>query len=230
MYNLTNNAFLYSKEEQKKAAVGSGVVTVDVNQLWQLMNDPNSAIGTTPVSSNENDPKPTEQAEEVKKAAEPQKINLDEMITIKRKYRFAGETHVEEKQVPKESREAREYLATLEGKDPNSDDAAVESEGPPLRRPLRKLSRFDPNPNGVINKNWAKVALPKPGEKTAAQLNTVQKSQLDWVGYVDREGIQEELEQRGKAKEGFHGRQAFLRQTEQRREEEARQARISARG
>lgn len=61
----------------------------------------------------------------------------------------------------------------------------------------------------------------------AKKLTTVEKSRMDWAGFVDREGIQDELALAGKSKGAFVDRQSFLARTEMRREEEARRARMS---
>lgn len=222
-----------SKEQNKKPLIRPQEVTVDVNSLWNMMNAPDSTIGLAPSTTGDEaqvsiDKKPSHST-----PVEPaQEINLEETIKIKRVYRFAGEVHVEEKEVPKESREAREYLANQANKE--STDNATEAagdDGPPLRRPMRKISRFDPNPEGLVGKSWTAASTSKAHSKgkDAAQLNTVEKSKLDWAGYVDREGIQEELDKSGKAKEGYLGRMDFLGRTEMRREEDARRARLSGR-
>ncbi|KAF2199382.1 BCNT-domain-containing protein [Delitschia confertaspora ATCC 74209] len=56
----------------------------------------------------------------------------------------------------------------------------------------------------------------------AQKLNVVDKSRLDWTGYVDQEGIAEELDVHGKGREAYLGRMEFLRGVEARREEERR--------
>ena len=50
---------------------------------------------------------------------------------------------------------------------------------------------------------------------------------MDWAGYVDKEGIKDELELAGKSKTSFVSRQDFLARSEARREEEARRARLA---
>ncbi|CAK7221141.1 swr complex subunit [Sporothrix curviconia] len=62
----------------------------------------------------------------------------------------------------------------------------------------------------------------------AKKLTTVEKSRMDWAGFVDREGIQDELAVAGKSKGAFVDRQQFLARTEMRREEETRRARMAS--
>ena len=152
----------------------------------------------------------------------------EEMITIKRTYKFAGEVITEEKTVPKDSAEAKLYLASLEKvTDQNADQN--ETQKPKIRRPLRRISRFDPNPPDAIKKSWVKQAKPEDAPK-GPKLNTVMKSKLDWAAYVDREGIQDELDVHSRAKDSYLNRTDFLDRTEARREEERRNLRIKNMG
>jgi hypothetical protein len=45
----------------------------------------------------------------------------------------------------------------------------------------------------------------------AAKLNVLEKSRLDWAGFVDKEGIQDDLKQFNK--DGYIERQEFLKRT-----------------
>ncbi len=141
--------------------------------------------------------------------------STETMITIKRTYIFAGETITEEKLVPKSSAEARLYLQSLQ--EGNNSSAPVTK--PPLRRPKKRTSMFEPNPDGMV-----KGLTPAGGNK-GPKLNTIEKSKLDWAGFVDKEGIAEELDDATKAKEGYLGRMDFLGRVEAKREEEMKTAR-----
>ncbi|KAG9236664.1 putative SWR1-complex protein 5 [Amylocarpus encephaloides] len=57
------------------------------------------------------------------------------------------------------------------------------------------------------------------------KLNTVEKSAMDWAGFVDQEGIADELDAAGKSKGAYKSRQEFLARVERKKEEEARRAR-----
>ena len=50
---------------------------------------------------------------------------------------------------------------------------------------------------------------------------------MDWAGYVDKEGLKEELETAEKSKGSYLQRREFLDRAEMRREEEARRVRLS---
>ena len=146
----------------------------------------------------------------------------DDMITIRRTYQFAGELHTEEKVVPKSSAEAQLWLSQQSAKD----QPAKIYDSRLMRRPLRKISRFDPNLHNLesIKKSWAKQLI-VDGVEIGPKLNTVEKSKMDWAAHVDQEGLKDELDEHARAKEGYLGRMDFLGQVEQRREEEARAAR-----
>lgn len=137
----------------------------------------------------------------------------EDIITIKRSYVFAGETIIEEKIVPRSSAEASLYLQNQQ-----KSSSALPNQ-PPLRRPLKRKSRFEPNPEGNVK------GLPASANK-GPKLNVVEKSKLDWAGYVDKEGMQDELKNAEKAKDGYLSRTDFLGRVEAKREDELRSARL----
>jgi hypothetical protein len=51
---------------------------------------------------------------------------------------------------------------------------------------------------------------------------------MDWTGFVDKEGIAEELDTHGKTKEAYLGRMEFLAGVEARREEERKRVKVAA--
>jgi hypothetical protein len=161
--------------------------------------------------------------------------------------------------VLKSSAEARVYLAEQEAKrKKQSEKEAAEAEQakdeavsdepapPPLRRPLKRPSRFEPNSTGEVKSlpphlqlKWPrdKVTAPRitdengiinhralPALNPAAKLNTVQKSKYDWASYVDKAGIAEELDEYGKSKQSYAGRTELLNRLEGQRETERLQA------
>ncbi|KAF2194546.1 BCNT-domain-containing protein [Zopfia rhizophila CBS 207.26] len=180
--------------------------------------------------------------------------NETELVTVKRIYSFAGQRTTEERQVPRVS--LFQYLSdgwkaveprAQESGDADSkvDGADAEDAQSKVRRPLRRPSRFDPNPTGQVRGlppeyqlTWPRKItamvqvdqenVPAPATpavlrlEKAQKLNVVDKSRLDWTGYVDKEGIAEELDEHGKAKEAYLGRMEFLAGVEARREEERR--------
>jgi len=221
---------------------------IDVEALWAQLSA--ASVGRPPPPP----PPPTLETEPDKADKETEE---EEYITIKRTTEFAGQVTTEEKRVPKSSAEAKLWLraqiasknaATSEGEG-SGDVAKVQT--PQLLRPLKRPSRFEPNPAGEVKAlppelqlRWPRSAttlmsttatataagqnhrsLPKLSE--AQRLNTVQKSQYDWVQFVDKEGIAEELDEHGRAKDNYLTRNDFLQDVEARREHEARELRLA---
>ena len=168
----------------------------------------------------------------------------EETVTIRRTYDFAGETIAEEKVVAKSSAEGRLYLESQrtkmqEGGGGGGGDVPPSSQRskPALRRPKKRMSMFDPgngdttnsvttaksgtgtnpSPHQIIPSSSSSWQTPPP-----AKLNTIEKSKLDWAGFVDKEGIKDDLDEYGRAKEGYLGRMDFLGRVQQRRDGDAR--------
>ena len=142
------------------------------------------------------------------------KTSTEDNIVIMRTYEFAGEMITEEKSVPKSSAEARLYLQSQAAQPP----PATPVGGKPLRRPKKRPSMFEPNPDGIVK------GLPSSASK-GKKLNVVEKSSLDWASHVDQEGLKDELDVAGKAKDGYLGRMDFLGRSEAKREEDMKAAR-----
>jgi hypothetical protein len=210
-------------EKKRNKLASTKASTIDVNKLWEEMNNPDFiARGLVLSQSGETDPS-VAVASQLEMTAEKENApTLDDMITIKRTYKFAGETHTEEKTVPKSSAEAQLWLAQQAVK-----PQVLDAEGRVVQRPMRRVSRFDPNVHDLesFKGNWAAQAKTAKGPK----LNVVEKSKMDWASHVDAEGLKDELDTHAKAKEGYMHRMDFLREVEQRKEEEARAARSHGR-
>ena len=216
----------HSIDEKKKAAANTEGATVDVDELWAKLNSvpkPNSIaqtldtaaqiaqeLGDTDKTKDVSLLPPTDKPTDSKPAA-PRSSHTEPMITIKRTYIFAGQTTTEEKLVPASSAEARLYQQSQEAFK-QQEQALPNANGKPmLRRPKKRASMFDPNPNGVPGAAAAGGKGPK--------LNTIEKSKLDWAGYVDKEGMKEELDTAEKGKEGYLGKMDFLGRVGAKRED-----------
>ena len=139
----------------------------------------------------------------------------EDMISIKRTYVFAGETVTEEKVVPKSSAEAGLHLQSQSA----ATKPTTSSSGKPLRRPLKRRSRFDPPPESETTGTAGSASSSGLGSKDKGRkLNTIEKSKMDWAGYVDQAGIKEELMVAEKAKEGYLGKMDFLGRVDAKRE------------
>lgn len=178
--------------------------TTDVDELWRQMNSkptkPSPSLETVKLETVE---KEEEKEGEIKVNAEG-----EETITISRTYTFAGITHTELKTVPRSSQEARTYLSNLSGTSAAA-TPPIDPALPPRRPPPKKrASIFD-----------AAAAARKPAVAASAQkLNTLEKSRLDWAGFVDKEGISEELKKHTRGDKAYLDRQAFLGRVEENRD------------
>ncbi|SPO00508.1 related to SWR1-complex protein 5 [Cephalotrichum gorgonifer] len=228
---------------ERKQTAAFGPVTIDVDSLWEQMKTGKASTAPGADSTNGPDAEPAdsgtgpEDTDTPKQTTAPLQPPADDpaaaaadsdMILIKRKYNFAGKIHTEEKLVPRNSAEAKLYLESVAASPP-SDDAAAPSRPAP-RRAFR--SAFEPvleplQRRGDLNLGLA-ARLQARDAAGAKKLTTVEKSRMDWAGFVDREGIKDELVSAGKSKESYAEREGFLARSEARREEDARRARISA--
>lgn len=225
------------KEDRKKNKLASSKgSTIDVNKIWEEMNKPAPLNPPSQTQNDTADPGSRPKAADDSKSLNPvsgdsEKENMpvtaaEETITIKRTFKFAGEVHVEEKTVLKSSAEAQLWLSQQQ----SSKGTASEPNGAAMNRPMRKVSRFDPNYSNldVFKGSWA-TANAQEAKFKGPKLNVVEKSKMDWAEHVDTEGLKEELDTHAKAKEGYLTRMDFLREVDERREAEARAARLKGR-
>lgn len=212
----------------------TGPVTIDVDALWASM----TTAPVLPVKNSDEKPEPEGQPAAAENHSEAVAADDDpsEMVKIKRTYKFAGKTHTEEKLVQRDSAEARLYLASLKDKDQQKSGAADdenENANEKDQRIVRKAFRsaFEPALLGPDGNLRADLDLRLQARTTAAaqarKLNTVEKSRMDWAGFVDKEGIKDELALAGRAKGAYAEREGFLARTEARREEDARRVRLA---
>ncbi|KAE8146883.1 bucentaur or craniofacial development-domain-containing protein [Aspergillus avenaceus] len=230
---------LRTQEERKPLAKIDGA-TIDVDALWAKMNAPDASVASNQSSIPKKDEAPLDKPKkdiemrdsETTAAVDKQQPSQypEEMVKIKRTYKFAGEWITEEKVVPKDSAEAKLHMANEKDVETvNAADVEKGKETVRIRRPFRKVSRFDPNPTGSIKKSWEKQPITEAtGVENARgpKINTVEKSRLDWAAYVDQAGIKDELKTHSKAKEGYHGRMDFLDRVGAKEEEERRNLRL----
>ncbi|KAF2168183.1 hypothetical protein M409DRAFT_21627 [Zasmidium cellare ATCC 36951] len=229
---------IVEKEERKnRKRARDGQVTINVEQVWKDLSS--APIGRATIAA------PPPETTDVDEDADGNKENVqdegdpNELITIKRRIEFAGEiTEVEEKH-PRGSKEAQKYLAEHPEADPKHPKHTANLDPSGLQRPLKRPSIFEPNPagnvKGVAPEKLRRHAPTKTEglmsqklaemKKNAQKMSTVQKSQLDWKGFVDKEGLRDELDEYGKSKRGFLAREAFLDRAAGAREQAARDAR-----
>lgn len=143
----------------------------------------------------------------------------EEQILVKRDYKFAGEVVHEEKMVPISSPEAQEFLksqnAKKEARDRQKSEANEKSrsllQGEQDRKRLRRPLKRPPYLEQII----AGSLKPK--------LTTLEKSSLDWAAYVNKEGLNDELNLHNK--DGYLEKQDFLSRVEMVKDDRYRELR-----
>ncbi|RCI11469.1 hypothetical protein L249_7195 [Ophiocordyceps polyrhachis-furcata BCC 54312] len=197
-----------------------GPVTVDVDALWEQMTS-GKPIPPKDEQPAKDDDRPDESADGCTKLESRDPSNQPDTMVIKRIYNFAGRIHTEEKVVARDSAEGRLHLSTLSTKEA----AAAEEEGANARPQTRKAFRsaFEPIVDNALSSSpRTDLDLGLAARRRAAQeaqakkLNTVEKSRMDWAGYVDREGIQDELALASKSKDSYNAQEVFRRHFEAR--------------
>ncbi|KAF7535133.1 hypothetical protein G7Z17_g13256 [Cylindrodendrum hubeiense] len=220
-----------AEKEERKYATNTEPVTIDVDALWaQMVAGPAAKTDEAQDGSGKQDTEAASSSEIVsgKKSIEPATSDdPSAMIRIKRTYNFAGRVHTEEKLVHRDSAEAKLYLASQAPDAPTEEPAAKRVTRKAFRSAFEPL--IDPLPQRA-DLNLGMAARIKAGkEAQATKLNTVEKSRMDWAGYVDKEGIKDELELAGKSKDSYTAREDFLARSEAKRDEDSRRARMAGR-
>ncbi|OAA38110.1 SWR1-complex protein 5 [Metarhizium rileyi] len=214
-----------TEKEERKYTVRNDPVTIDVDALWaQMMSGERIKHTANPDEANDEPPK--DSSGNIIAPTVPSDDAQSGTIRIKRTYNFAGRVHTEEKVVARDSAEAKLYLAS-------QGQAGLDVDASPTKRATKKAFRsiYEPVVESMMGRadlNLGLAARIQAGkEARAKKLNTVEKSRMDWAGYVDKEGIKDELELASKSKDSYAARQDFLARSEALREDDSRRARIS---
>ncbi|KAF2176496.1 BCNT-domain-containing protein [Zopfia rhizophila CBS 207.26] len=240
------------KQKERRPLARTEGATVDVDALWAHMS---AAPLKPPQLAN---PKDSDTLKAQDAAPAPAAIDAveEEQVTVTKVYTFAGQRTTEEKQIPRSALEKhvadgwKAVEIAIEKPPTAAKDSEAWNDLPKIRRPLRRPSRFDPNPTGFVRalapehqptwpcksgpiiateqENAPATETAKARPEKAQKLNVVDKSRLDWTGFVDKEGIGEELDTHGKTKEAYLGRMDFLAGVEARREEKRKRIKTVA--
>ncbi|KAI0841806.1 BCNT-domain-containing protein [Hypoxylon sp. FL0890] len=228
------------EKAEKKSRTAIGPVTIDVDDLWAKMTAGPVIPSKADADTEKENQQPVQEdgtdgaLKGTRDKSQTGKLGNDDpsaMIKIKRTYNFAGKVHIEEKFVPRDSAEAKLHLAS---QDPKTVQDAEAGDEQSKRRPRKAFrSIFEPVVEGLTQRADLNLGmnarLQLREQAKAKKLNVVEKSRMDWAGFVDKEGIKDELELAGKSKESYVNRQDFLDRVAAHREEEARRARIANR-
>ncbi|KAH7361002.1 bucentaur or craniofacial development-domain-containing protein [Rhexocercosporidium sp. MPI-PUGE-AT-0058] len=241
---------------EKKPLINTAAATIDVDSVWEAMISGRSAapepkpttepasllspnLSTSPESRRTTVLSPNGRIE-ASRSPSTLSDGPDSLVMIKRTYNFAGKVHMEQKLVPRNSAEAKLFLATnappSSAAEPVTEPAAAEQEDSPFakpKRPLKKARRsiFEPvvdlPPRTDLyfgTRKQSDITLVGVQAKVK-KFNTVEKSAMDWAGFVDKEGIADELDAAGKSKGAYKARQEFLARVEAKKVEDDRRAR-----
>ncbi|KAK4545377.1 hypothetical protein LTR36_003557 [Oleoguttula mirabilis] len=222
-------------ERKERKRTTTGEVTIDVDQIWAELNS--VPIGRPP-------PPPSKVVDATEADGDQNKDNApapEDVITITRRIEYAGEVTEVQETVCRTSKEAKQYLKEHPEADP--DYQPHETSNTQLRRPLKRPSIFEPNPTAVVkgvpierlrprapsrfDVLMAEKRVEEEMKKKAEKMTTVQKSALDWKGFVDQQGLKAELDDYGKSKGGYLAREDFLGRADAAREDAARSARLN---
>ncbi|GAB1742497.1 hypothetical protein NU219Hw_g8041t1 [Hortaea werneckii] len=241
-----------AERKEKKRIVG-GEVTIDVEQIWKELNS--VPIGRPPPPPPAPVANIAAEAENKVDGEAQNKENIatttPETLTIRRRIEYAGEVTEITEQVPLNSKQAQQYLRDHPEADPTHRPSSSSSNpnhpdktSPTLiRRPTKRPSLFEPNPTATVKGVPPDRLRPRApsrldvlqaerkqaaeNQRKAEKMSTVQKSALDWKGFVDSDtAVREELDVYGKSKEGFLAREDFLGRADLARVEMGRRARL----
>jgi hypothetical protein len=195
------------KEKEFKLTEKLNGSTIDVDSVWASMN---SAKSASPVASASDQPLSGS-------AGEAKSTLNDEYITIKRVYNFAGKVTTEEKKVLASSAEGLAYIKEQTVK--SQDDLASNDKKRSLET-VDSMPTLKPRRGPPVKRRKSKM-LDELAQGKAKKLNTLEKSKLDWLGYVDQQGIKDDLSQHNK--DGYLQKQDFLHRVERRIDDDLKQ-------
>lgn len=179
--------------------------TIDVDSVWASMNAEKSV---SPAASTPEQPSAP--------ISKQQKAALeDEYITIKRVYNFAGNVTTEEKKVLASSAEGMAYI-----KEQNTQPQLESNDKKRSLESTDAVSALKPRRGPLVKRRKSKM-LDELAQGKAKKLNTLEKSKLDWLGYVDQQGIKDDLSQHNK--DGYLQKQDFLQRVERRIDNDLKQ-------
>lgn len=213
-------------------------MTINVDDVWAQMLSGQTDLSTQQAPESDDMVIDTEDTGTTVQANHATAVNTasdpSNLVRIKRTYNFAGQVHTEEKLVSLDSAEAKLFIASGGQIESVSAGDATSPTNQPSKRIARKAFRssFEPiidatQPRRSDLDLGVAARMKASRDAQAKKLNTVEKSRMDWAGFVDKEGIQDELELAGKSKDSYAARQDFLQRSELRREDDARRARLT---
>ncbi|ESO01708.1 hypothetical protein HELRODRAFT_192237 [Helobdella robusta] len=190
-------------------------------------------------------------ADFLKDVGGPTKKTNNEKVTIVKEFNFAGETVRVATEVDADSKEAKKLsttssvtsslitpLTSTSSSSSSSSSAlttsSASSSSTSSSTTLKTSAAAPPSSSSVFSK------LPGPKRPSGGlnsllenfqkkpKMSVLDKSKLDWIGFRKDEGIEEELQQHNRGKNGYLERMAFLQRTDLRQYELERNLRMSS--
>lgn len=191
--------------------VAQPVSDFDIDSIWESMNSSSSSSSSisTPTTV-DSSPSKT-----------PSPVNED-FVVIKRVFNFAGKITHEQHTVPRSSAEAEAYLKEealkkSKNKQQSPTVAIINDRNDPKNAKTYTTTMKKKRQNGPVKRKRSSL-LEELNNFKAKKINTLEKSRIDWLGYVDKEGIKDELVLHNK--DGFLEKQDFLSRVDRRVESE----------
>jgi hypothetical protein len=146
----------------------------------------------------------------------------DDMITITETYEFAKNIITKEKKVPRNSAIGQAYLKQQADREKakKSEYATTESPTVPSGNSATQYATKPKLGSGRRKRKGSSLeAMAAKGKPT--KLNTLEKSKLDWQGFVEEEGIEDDLKRHNKG--GYLHKQDFLSRVDEKRHADLKQ-------
>lgn len=208
--------------------------TFDVNSVWESMKNkslavPSSRKNSDSIATSQNSDSQSESSnyttsQKPSNISEPQTTSLsgfkDEYIIIKKVYSFAGKVSIEEQRVLKSSAEGLAYLKEQESTDKSANVASSNSSsGSVIDKPIinKTTSSVPQKRRGPVKRKQGSL-MDELNSLKPKKLNTLEKSKMDWLGYINKEGIKDELVLHNK--NGYLQKQDFLSRVDTRLEQD----------
>ncbi|KAK9235554.1 bucentaur or craniofacial development-domain-containing protein [Lipomyces kononenkoae] len=187
---LTRSQRIAEEAQQKTTSLSGSRATIDTDAVWASLRGPASSEGTASAKE-------------------------DDMITITETYEFAKNIITKEKKVPRNSSEGQAYLKEQEVREsqPPGHIADESSTVPTNNGATQSVTK--PTLKGGPRKRKGSSLEAMAAKSKPTKLNTLEKSKLDWQGFVEEQGIEDDLRRHNKG--GYLHKQDFLSRVEEKR-------------
>ncbi|KAK9315077.1 bucentaur or craniofacial development-domain-containing protein [Lipomyces starkeyi] len=204
---LTRSQRIVEDAEGKSAALSGSKTTIDADAVWATLRGPASSAASANRSA------------ELSSATAAKE---DDMITITETYEFAKNIITKEKKVPRNSAIGQAYLKQQADREKakKSEYATTESPTVPSGNSATQYATKPKLGSGPRKRKGSSLeAMAAKGKPT--KLNTLEKSKLDWQGFVEEEGIEDDLKRHNKG--GYLHKQDFLSRVDEKRHADLKQ-------